>query len=155
MVLTVLSACGHSAFISLKDDNVVEGTIMHSDAQHLYVEQDKGGSVALYRDDIIDIDHPGTGLLIAGALVSLVGAYFVANSHTSSLAANTIIFAATGGHGLGMLGWGTWANLRSRGAARNLTWEKERILNARPYLPAPTDRIPILPPAGLPEPVAK
>lgn len=150
----VLSACSHSANIQLKDDIYVEGKITHSDTQTLYVDQDEGRPVALYRDNILDIDYPGTVMQVAGALVFLFGVYAVANSHTSSLAGNAILFSAIGGPGLAMVGWGTWANLRSRHAAQNLTREQERLLNERPYLPAPTDRIPLFPPAGLRDPAA-
>lgn len=155
MVLLTLAACGQDAYVQLKDDKFVEGIITHSDTRNLYVEKDEGGQVALDRDDIVDIDHPGTFLQVAGTLVFLMGVYFVANSHTSSVSTNTIIFSASGAPGLAILGWGTWNNLRSRRAARNLTREKERILDARPYLPAPTDHIPLLPPAGLSDPATK
>jgi hypothetical protein len=149
----VLAAgCGHSAVVELKDDNFVEGRITHSDAQHLYVDQDEGGPVSLYRDNIIDIDHPGTVLQVAGALIALIG---VANAHGSSLGTNAIVFAVIGGPGLAMLGWGTWANLGSRKAAEKLTREQDRLWNSRPYLPAPHDTIPLFPPAGSPDPLAK
>jgi hypothetical protein len=154
-LLVVLSACSHSADVQLKDDSYIEGKITHSDTQTLYVDQDEGGPIALHRDNILDIDHPGSVVQVAGALIFLFGVYAVANSHTSSLAGNAILFSSISGPGLAMLGWGTWANLRSRHAAQNLTRERERIANERPYLPAPSYTIPLFAPPHLREPAAQ
>jgi hypothetical protein len=154
-------SCSTVATIERRSGPTLAARIDGSDSERLYVTDSEDARYTIESTDIveihhpIDIDHPGTGLQIAGALLALMGVYFVANSHTSSLSENAILFACTGGPGLGLLTWGTWNNLRSRRAARNLTREKERIWNARPYLPAPTEGAPLLPPAGLPEPAAK
>jgi hypothetical protein len=124
--------------VDLRNGHSIDGTIVGSDKNHLYVERDSGGQVAIDRDDIDYIDYPGNVLQIAGGVTLLLGVGTAAGAEYSSRSEAVLTTAGLCLPGLAMLAWGTYLNLHSRGAARNVTQEQERIQNERPYLPAPT-----------------
>ena len=132
-------ACGHGASVDLRSGGYVDGTILGSDENRLYMERaDDGRQVAIHREDIDSIDYPGNILQIAGGLTMLLGAAIAGNLPDQPTWEAVGTSAVVWGPGLAMLAWGTYLNLHARGLARNLTREQERVLNERPYLPPPT-----------------
>jgi len=131
------AGCGHGASVDLRNGDSIDGMIVRSDKNHLYLERDSGGQAAIARDDIDDIDYPGNVLQIAGGVTLLLGLGIVGGAEYSSRSEAVLTTASLCLPGLAMLAWGTYLNLHSRGAARNVTWEQERIKSERPYLPAP------------------
>jgi hypothetical protein len=150
----VLSACGHSATVYMEDDLWVSGEITHSDASYVYVEQDDGRTVSVRADKVESIDHPGTAMQIVGGILAFAGLQMLSSSPSSNM--DTAVFlGGIAGPGAIMAGWGIWANLRSRRAAQAPVVEKQRILDSRPYKPAPTYSPPVPaypPPAYQPAP---
>jgi hypothetical protein len=145
-----LAGCGHGASVDLQNGNSIDGTIVGSDKNHLYIERDSGGQVAIDRDKIDYIDYPGNVLQIAGGLTLLLGIGTANGALYSSRSEAVWTTAGLCLPGLAMLAWGTYLNLHSRGTARNVTQEQERIERERPYLPAPSyDR----PPTDAPAPM--
>jgi hypothetical protein len=145
-----LAGCGHGASVDLRNGNSIDGTIVGSDKDHLYLERDSGRQVAIDRGDIDYIDYPGNVLQIAGGLTLLVGISTADSATYSSRSEAVWTTAALYLPGLAMLAWGTYLNLQARGTARNLTQEQERIERERPYLPAPGYR---RPPTYAPAPI--
>ncbi len=118
LALTTLSACSHQANITTTS-GLVEGTIIRSDAEAIYVERSEYQPLTLIkRTDIVDIDHPGNvvatiGAVLAGTHVFIIaiGAVLVASAgnddYNQFIAAQTlaqgVIVTTVGG---GMLWWG-------------------------------------------------
>lgn len=132
-----LAGCGHGASVDLRNGDSIDGMIVGSDKNHLYIERDSGGHVAIDRDDIDYIDYPGNVLQIAGGVTLLLGIGTADGGAYSSRSEAVLTTAGLCLPGLAMLAWGTYLNLHSRGVARNVTQEQERIRSERPYLPAP------------------
>jgi len=132
-----LAGCGHGASVDLRNGDSIDGTIVGSDRNHLYLERDSGRQVAIARDDIDYIDYPGNVLQIAGGLTLLFGIGTTDGTVYSSSSEAVLTTAVLCLPGLAMLAWGTYLNLHSRGIAKNVTQEQERIERERPYLPAP------------------
>jgi hypothetical protein len=143
-----LAGCGHGTSVDLRNGDSVDGTIVGSDKNQLYLERDSGGRVAIARDDIDYIDYPGNVLQIAGGVTLLIGIGTADGAKYSSSSEAVLTTAGLFLPGLAMLAWGTYLNLHARGTARNVTREQERIERERPYLPAPSyDRTPTYAPA--------
>jgi len=71
--LMLFSGCSSSATFKLRDGRQTSGRIVRSDTNYVLIEKD-GASWLVKRDDIADVSHPGTGELIASAvLFGLVG----------------------------------------------------------------------------------
>ena len=66
-------ACGHDATIAMTDDTFVDGIIVGSERDSLRVRLEYGTERTLLRKDIVSVDYPGTGLLVAGAALILAG----------------------------------------------------------------------------------
>jgi hypothetical protein len=144
-----LAGCGHGASVDLRNGNSIDGMIVGSDKNHLYLERDSGGQVAIARDDIDSIDYPGNVLQLAGVVTLLFGIGSADSSGYSSRSEAVLTTASLCLPGLAMLVWGTYLNLHSRGAARNVMQEQERIKDERPYLPAPRYQpVPVYAPAS-------
>jgi hypothetical protein len=126
--------------VDLRNGSSVDGTILGSDKDRLYVERDDGRPIAIDREDIDYIDYPGNVLQIAGGLTILLGAAIAGDMPDRSRWGAVRDSAVVWLPGLALLAWGTYLNLHARGLARNLTREQARIQNQRPYLPAPTYR---------------
>jgi hypothetical protein len=131
------AGCGHGASVDLRNGYSIDGTIVGSDKNHLYLERDLGGQVAIARDNIDYIDYPGNVLQIAGGVTLLLGLGIAGGAEYSSRSEAVLTTAGLCLPGLAMLAWGTYLNLHSRSTARNVTQEQERIKRERPYLPAP------------------
>jgi hypothetical protein len=123
--------------VDLRNGRSIDGTLLGSDKDHLYVERDSGGHVAIDRNDIDYIDYPGNVLQIGGGLTLLAGVVTANDSPSSSRSEAALTTAVCYLPGLAMLVWGTYLNVQARGLARNVTQEQERIHRERPYLPAP------------------
>ena len=137
--LALLGAgCGNSATIYLPDDQWVSGTITHSDAKYLYVEQDDESTVRVRADKVESIDHPGTFMQIAGGGLLFAGLQMLASTPSANGTDEAVFLGTIAGPGAVIAGWGIWANLRSRGAARAPALEKQRLQELKPYQPAPT-----------------
>ena len=147
----LLAACGHGASVDLRSGASVDGTILGSDKEQLYVERDDGRQARIPREDIEYIDYPGNVLQIAGGVTMLLGAAIAGDMPDQSASGALLNSAVVWGPGLAMLAWGTYLNLTARAKAKNLTREQARIANERPYLPAP---VYLSPPAYAPPPVA-
>jgi hypothetical protein len=144
-----LAECGHGASVDLRNGDSIDGTIVGSDKNHLYLKRDSSGQVAIDRDAIDYIDYPGNVLQIAGGLTLLLGIGTADSAVYSSRSEAVLTTAGLCLPGLAMLAWGTYLNLHSRGAARNVTQEQDRIQSERPYLPAPRYQpVPVYAPAS-------
>jgi hypothetical protein len=133
-----LAACGHGASVDLRNGDSIDGTIVGSDKNRLYLERDSGGHVAIDRNDIDYIDYPGNVLQIAGGVTLLIGIGTADGAKYSSSSQAVLSTAGLCLPGLAVLAWGTYLNLHARGTARNVTQEQERLERERPYLPAPS-----------------
>ena len=52
---------------------MIEGRIDASDSSRLYVTTAVGERYAVSRSDVVDIDHPGTALIVLGAVATFLG----------------------------------------------------------------------------------
>jgi|GEM_PF-4418283 len=132
--LLALVACGHGASVELNNGKFVEGKIIGSERERLYLENDHGGRVAVAPGSIQDIDHPGTVVAILGVAALATLCFPALNNETESVAALACLPS------LAVLSWGGYLNVRSRLAATTAMRERERIRSLRPYIPAPTYR---------------
>lgn len=76
-LLVLLTNCGTTADIQLRDHTVVRGTIIGGDGGergNVYLADRRGLIRALDREDIEDLDHPGSVAAALGAVVTLYGA---------------------------------------------------------------------------------
>ncbi|HEY7372351.1 MAG TPA: hypothetical protein VIF57_09350 [Polyangia bacterium] len=68
--------CGSTATISTRGGQI-NGEIVSGDARNVYL-QGQGGVLAVSRQEITDIDHPGNGVALAGGIVSAYGVFNIA-----------------------------------------------------------------------------
>lgn len=73
--LALCTACGTTSTITRVDAPTIEGHIVGGDAENLYVGP-KDAPTAIPRSEIRDIDYPGDGATIVGAILA---GYGVAN----------------------------------------------------------------------------
>ena len=66
--LTMLAGCGNRATLTVTDGRTVEAQLVGSDAESIRYADPEG---ALARAEVVDIDHPGDGLMWAGGLFAL------------------------------------------------------------------------------------
>jgi len=106
----------------------ISGVIVSSTSNSLTVDTDYVERLTIQRDTIVDIDHPGDELAIAGAILfglgAIVGVAGMATSSTGGGSYNGFVGAVAGGAGfslagvgvtLGIPGWVIWS--RSTAAA--------------------------------------
>jgi hypothetical protein len=77
LAFTTCAACGTTATITRTNGPPVEGHITGGDAENLYVEE-SGARSTIPRSDIKDIDHPGDGATVAGAILMGYGSLNIA-----------------------------------------------------------------------------
>jgi hypothetical protein len=136
---TLLPACSTEAILHRRGDPPLQARILRSDSDLIAVRTETGATLAIRRDDVTDIDHPGNVLAIAGACVLAVAASIAMESETRGELLTT--GAIVGLPGAVMLTWGGVVYQRSRNAAARFTQETVRLQTpdpGRPYLPAPT-----------------
>lgn len=69
LCLLVSSACATSATIRAPQDPPIEARIVGSGADGLDVETEAGDKTRVPRAGIVDIDHPGKSLVLAGLCI--------------------------------------------------------------------------------------
>jgi hypothetical protein len=135
-------ACGHDATIDKTDGTFVDGIILSSERDALRVQLEYGTEQTLLRKDIVSVDYPGTGLLVAGA--ALIFAGLAMGGATTTNRDFALACLPFGLPGLGLFAWGSYNNLRSRRVARafqartnELEDLNQPITGPVPYRPAP------------------
>ena len=114
--LLLLSGCSTTATISRVDGGTYTAKIVRSDQDSLFVKTSSNGSeIAIPRSNVSDIDHPGNGMAVFGALLTAYGGLNVAAGASTcgevggAYCVGTFLPAAVG---LSTLIWGltTWTN---------------------------------------------
>ncbi len=77
-LMAVLGSVGCSAAITRRNGPTVVGVIDRSDPGALYVTVPDGPRFLIERSDVVDIDHPGKGLVVAGLAAVVAGIGMVA-----------------------------------------------------------------------------
>lgn len=128
--LLVLSSLGCSATITLKPDNdlnaehnspiVIEGEILETEDGEMHVRLDDGLTIQKVPVQMIeDIDHPGNGMAVTGALMQIVGILLVVDfvgEEDKLDALPSLVFAAmltSTGAILGVSGIVVWISSRA------------------------------------------
>jgi hypothetical protein len=136
LALVLLSGCGSSATITLRDGQLVEGQIIAGDRNSLYLDTGEA-EITVPRSRIADVDHPGNGAAITGIIVAAYGALNIAvgfsecDKRGAAFCAGVFTPAALG---LGLTGYGfsVW------GASRNATHRDVRGLELSRAFVSPT-----------------
>lgn len=77
LAFVLLAGCGSSATITLQDGRLVEGQIIASDRNSLYLDTGEA-ELTVPRSRIVDVDHPGNGAAITGLILAAYGALNIA-----------------------------------------------------------------------------
>ncbi|MFP2931948.1 hypothetical protein ACLESO_43635 [Pyxidicoccus sp. 3LG] len=120
-LLTLLCGCSSTARISRINGEPIEARIHRSNNETLFLRTEWGPDVALPRSEVVDIDHPGNGVAVAGGILSAYGALNIAagletcSELGGAYCVGTFLPAAIG---VPMLIWGltTWGNSTSAAA---------------------------------------
>jgi len=113
----LLLGCGTSATVELRGGRFVEGQIVASDRNSIYLDTGDA-EVTVPRDRIVDIDHPGNGAAITGIVLAAYGALNIAVGlpecdKRGAAFCMGVFLPATLGLGLTGYGFSVW------GASRN------------------------------------
>jgi hypothetical protein len=122
---SLLCGCTTTATFLTRDTGLREARIVGEDRTSLLVQTESGAERVLARADVVDIDHPGNVVALVGGIIAGSGAL---NLATVSLSCAPglgstgsqcgFISGAMGSMvatGAGMLTWGLWTWLTSRG----------------------------------------
>ena len=116
-VLVVLSGCGTSATIQLKNGRTVEGSIIAGDQRAIYLDVGDDRGVTVPRSGIVDVDHPGNGAATVGLILVAYGVANIAvglpQCDKQGAAFCTGVFLPAGlGLGLATYGFSVWGGSR-------------------------------------------
>lgn len=114
--LLLLSGCSTTATIGRVDGGAYTARIVRSDQRSLFVKTSaEGQEIAIPRANVSEIDHPGNGMAVFGALLTAYGAMNIAagagtcSEVGGAYCVGTVLPAAVG---IPILIWGmnTWTN---------------------------------------------
>jgi hypothetical protein len=117
------AGCSTMATINTRDGRVFEGRINSSDGRAVYIGP---SNAPVARSEIVEIDHPGNGVLITGVSLTAYGilnaAYvFGQAEYYEDPDAARVISLTPAVVGLGLAIWGSTVYVRSTNAARGPT----------------------------------
>ncbi len=147
LLLLALSACSTTATVTTSTRRVLEVHLEPGDADTLLATTEAGAVVSIPRTEVRDIDHPGNGHVVAGAIVAGSGAltlatvYPLCNGPLGGPCLSGTVFTAVG---LPLLAWGLWTWLSSQAAVAPVRDQDGRV-RAVPQCYAPPPALPAQP----------
>jgi|KBSMisStaDraftv2_1062788.scaffolds.fasta_scaffold362177_1 hypothetical protein len=77
LVTALAAGCGSTATITRYSGGTIDGEIVSADGRNVYIRRENQ-ALAIPRQDIVDIDHPGNGAAVAGAILTAYGVLNIA-----------------------------------------------------------------------------
>jgi hypothetical protein len=125
VALSLLCGCTTTATFLTRDTGLLEARIVGGDRTNLLVQTESGAERVLARADVVDIDHPGNVVALIGGIIAGSGAVNLGTfaltcssgfgSTGSQCAPIYVVLGSMVAAGAGMLTWGLWTWLTSRG----------------------------------------
>jgi hypothetical protein len=124
-VVSFCPACATTSDIYLTHDRMVTGQVVATDSKQIFVRREvrdggmtyvSGNEMAIPKNQITTIDHPGNVMLVVGLITTVAGVLILAG-HSDGCGAFTMEIPCQASHapfvaGVGMSLWGlgVWAN---------------------------------------------